>query len=166
MASKFLVPVEEYLNTAYEHDPEYVRGEIVERGMPNTSHSKAQTRVIEQVFLVKQKGHNLHAFAELRSRLEPDLYRIPDVAIYSPAPMDETPEHPPLAVLEIVSPDDRYSALMVKCEEYRKWGVQNVWIADPQTKKFSVYDDSGSHDVRELSLPQFSFTLTPAQLFD
>lgn len=165
MASKVLVPVEEYLNTAYEHDPEYVRGEIVERGMPTKKHARLQVRLV-RLFEALETSHGAYTLTEQRSRLASDLYRIPDVSVYWSEPNEEIPQHPPLVAVEIVSPDDRYSALMVKCEEYRKWGVQNVWIADPQTKKLSVYDDSGSHDVREFSLPQFSFTLTPAQLFD
>jgi hypothetical protein len=46
MGTKTLVPVEEYLRTSYEPSREYVRGELVERGLPSDSHSKVQSEVI------------------------------------------------------------------------------------------------------------------------
>ena len=37
-----LVSVDEYLNTSYEHDVEFVNGALVERGMPTPVHSILQ----------------------------------------------------------------------------------------------------------------------------
>ncbi len=39
MATGTQIPVEQYLSTDYEREPEYIRGEIVERPIPNLIHS-------------------------------------------------------------------------------------------------------------------------------
>lgn len=40
-----LVSVEEYLNSTYEHDVEFVDGVLIERGMPTPAHSALQVIV-------------------------------------------------------------------------------------------------------------------------
>jgi hypothetical protein len=40
------VPVDEYLNSTYEHDMEYVDGVLVERSLPTISHSLLQAILI------------------------------------------------------------------------------------------------------------------------
>ena len=34
-------------------------------------------------------------------------------------------------LVEILSPDDRFSEVTAKCEEYHTWGVPMAWIIDP-----------------------------------
>ena len=45
MATKTLITAEQYLSTHFEYEPEFVRGEIVERPLPNNTHSKIQQRL-------------------------------------------------------------------------------------------------------------------------
>ena len=54
---------------------------------------------------------------------------------------------------------------MQKLEEYRVWGVQNIWVIDPQTQRFSLYTEIGFQNVSSFSLPSYSFQLTRADLF-
>ena len=54
---------------------------------------------------------------------------------------------------------------MQKLEEYRAWGVPNIWVIDPNTKKFASYTELGLQNASSLSLPDYSFQLTPADLF-
>ena len=46
MATTHLISVEEYLNSTYEPDAEYVEGRIVQRALPQKPHSKIQTYLI------------------------------------------------------------------------------------------------------------------------
>jgi hypothetical protein len=56
-------------------------------------------------------------------RLAPDLYRIPDVAVFAERePQETVPSRPPVVTIEIVSRDDRYSAVLEKLAEYQQWG--------------------------------------------
>jgi Uma2 family endonuclease len=163
MAVRTAVPIEEYLRTSYEPDREYVRGEVMERGMPTFEHGRIQLR-FGAVFL--RPGLQLYPSTEVRNRLAPDLVRIPDVAVYSEAPAEQFPERPPLVIVEILSPDDRMSAILDKCEEYRRWGVRHVWVADPVRRRFQVFDGVDLRTVPQLELPEASLTITPTEIFD
>ena len=164
MATQAAISVEEYLRSSYEHDREYVHGEVVERGMPTNSHSKAQVRFV-QVFLPFERSHQLFVRIELRSRVQPDLVRIPDVSVYSPEPLEEVPTAPPLIAIEIFSPGDRTAKLLVKCREYQSWGVKHIWAVDPEDREFMLYKN-GLIEVPEFSIPEFNLTITPAHIFE
>jgi hypothetical protein len=45
MAGKVLITPEQYLATHFEREPELVRGELVEKSLPNLSHGKTQQRL-------------------------------------------------------------------------------------------------------------------------
>jgi Uma2 family endonuclease len=99
-------------------------------------------------------------------RLTEDLYRIPDVAVFERRGPEETvPASPPLLVAEISSPDDRLDAMLQKLEEYRVWGVQHIWLIEPELKRIHVYDHGSLREVSCLELPQFGFAVTAQQVF-
>ena len=166
MATQLLVSLEEYLRTSFEHDREYVRGELVERGMPTFLHGQTQMRIGVAVESARLHGADLHAASEVRNRLAEDVFRIPDVAIYSPRPAGPIPSVPPLAVVEIISPDDRYSALIEKCREYLAWGVAHIWIVDPQNRALYEFDDGSLKRLPALELPQHGLSIPANSLFD
>jgi Uma2 family endonuclease len=165
MAVRTAIPIEEYLRTDYEHDREYVRGEVVEREMPTKAHSKTQAAFI-LFFGLHRKAKRLYALPELRIRLAPDLVRIPDIAVYLEEPIEEVPIQPPLAAIEILSPDERHRALVDKCRDYHRWGVSNVWIVDPDSRVLWVFNGTDLLTVPQLELPEASLTITPAEIFD
>src|SRR5271157_3005088 len=112
MATKALITPEQYLATHFEREPELVHGELVERPFPAFSHGDIQLEL----------GSRLRAFArtqgmfsavEVRMRLDEDLYRIPDIAVWTgPEPPGRLPSTPPLVVVEVSSPDDRLHDLL------------------------------------------------------
>src|SRR5580692_8957293 len=129
MASRLQVSPGEYLSTSFDGtDREYVRGEIVERSMPTYLHSKTQGELIYR-FRQLRDSHRFFVCPELRLRLAPDLYRIPDVSVFADVePSERVPSHPPLIAIEIISPDDRFSEVVEKLAEYEKWGVRHIWV--------------------------------------
>lgn len=165
MSTATLISVEEYLRTSYEHDCEFVEGDVVERGVPTFWHGLLQARFIV-LFEAYRHTKSLRAVPETRCKLAHGVIRIPDVAVFSPPPEVGVPTDPPLVAIEIVSPDDRYSALIQKCEEYRHWGVRHVWIVDPQTQKLSVYGEDGWREVKALAIDEFGVLFTAEQIFD
>jgi Uma2 family endonuclease len=165
MATKTQIRAEDYLRMTFEHDAEFVHGEIVERSMPDEIHSAIQFLILLRFGSLIQ-SYPLYPRPELRMKVAPDAYRIPDVAVFAEVPPQRVPETPPLVVVEIVSPDDRYQDLMQKLEEYRVWGVPNIWVVDPATKRFSVYSGMGLQNVSSFSLNEYPFQLTPAELFE
>jgi Uma2 family endonuclease len=158
MAAKTLITAEQYLATPFEYEPEFVRGEIVERPLPNKSHSRIQQLL---AVLLHRIGF---CYPELRMRVAQDSYRIPDISLFEHEPDGEVPASPPLLVVEIVSPDDRHLDLMQKLQDYRAWGVANIWVVDPELKALYVYD-GGLIEKQRLELPNFGSSIAPADLF-
>jgi Uma2 family endonuclease len=68
-------------------------------------------------------------------------------------------------VVEILPKDDRHSDLMRKLEEYRVWGVPNIWVIDPTARNFSIYTALGLQNVSAFALANYPFQLAPADLF-
>jgi Uma2 family endonuclease len=164
MATKAMMPVEEYLRTSFDgHDREYVDGEVVERSMGNKTHSKVQRRLIVRFDALSRK-HPLHVFPDMRGRVSAERFRIPDIAVYfGEEPSEEVPSAPPDVAVEILSPDDRMSTMLAKFEEYREWGVTYIWMVDPETRKLATYTSEGIHEVKEL--PEYEAVFTPDDIF-
>jgi len=79
---------------------------------------------------------------ELRIRVAPTRYRVPDVTLLDRTqPTEKIVTHPPLAVFEILSPEDRLQRLKRKLEDYRAMGIAEIWVIDPQDSSFYRYED-------------------------
>jgi Uma2 family endonuclease len=164
MATKAQITAEQYLHTTFEHDAEFVRGEIVERSMPTYLHGRIQA-MLSSLFEAVRSPHRLFPCSEVRMKLAPDVYRIPDVAVFVQPPGEVVPDRAPLVVVEILSPDDRHHDLMEKLEEYRVWGVPNIWVVDPISKRLAMYSTLGLQYASSLALAEYPLELTPAVLF-
>ncbi|HLW76246.1 MAG TPA: Uma2 family endonuclease [Bryobacteraceae bacterium] len=159
MASKALVTPEQYLAAHFEREPELVHGELVERPLPNKTHGRIQALL---VLLLGRAGYSC---TEVRMRIAEDLYRLPDFAFFENEPEGEVPDRPPLLIVEIASPDDRLIDMLTKFDEYARWGVSNLWLVEPTLREFRTYDHGSLQRVDRFELPQFGFTITPADLF-
>jgi Uma2 family endonuclease len=165
MATKAQVTAEQYLHMMFERDAEYVHGEVVERALPDNTHSLIQFLILMAIGHVIQ-SHPLFPRPELPVRLAPDVLRIPDISVFAgEAPKQSVPSEPPLLVIEILSKDDRHLDLMQKLEEYRVWGVSNIWVVNPISKRLSIYTEFGLQNVTSLALRDYPLELTPAVLF-
>jgi Uma2 family endonuclease len=164
VATKTQVRAEDYLRMTFEHDAEFVHGDIVERSMPDKIHAKIQLFLLLRFGSLMQTSQ-LYPLPELRVKLAPDVYRIPDVCVFIGEPQQLVPDAPPLVVIEILSKDDRYADVIQKLDEYRGWGVPNIWLIDPIAKRLAVYTEMGPQNISTLSLPEYSFQLTPVELF-
>jgi Uma2 family endonuclease len=165
MSTKTLMSVEEYLRTTFDGaDREYLDGEVVERNMGNKSHGKIQLRLGSLLQAIEQRT-GIFVVVEVRQKVTPTRYRIPDIAVFEHEPAEEVPSIPPVVAIEILSPDDRIGYIVPKLEEYRRWGVKHIWAADPEDRKFFTYGEAGLHEVVELSLPEYGITLTAAEVF-
>jgi|HubBroStandDraft_6_1064221.scaffolds.fasta_scaffold181931_1 Uma2 family endonuclease len=163
VATKTQITAEQYLRMTFEPDAEFVRGEIVERAMPDYLHGRLEY-LISLAFGRLIQSSRLYPCLEVRMKLAADVYRIPDVAVFTES-QQPVPDTPPLIAIEILSKDDRHSDVMQKLEEYLAWGIANIWVVDPITKRFSAYTHLGLQNVSSFSLSNYSFQLTPSDLF-
>jgi Uma2 family endonuclease len=132
MATTTYVSVEDYLRTDSEPDCEYVDGQIEERPIPEYDHSSWQTALI-LFFNAHGKAWNIRSRAELRVRVSPTRFRVPDLTVLSrSSPIEQIIVTPPLAAFEILSPENRMSAMMEKFADYEQMGIAGIWIIDPR----------------------------------
>jgi Uma2 family endonuclease len=75
------------------------------------------------------------------------------------------PDTPPLLVAEVLSLDDRLTAVREKLEEYKAWGVSHVWLVDPHGKRLYLCDN-GLMEVTSLQIPELGIELLPGGIFD
>jgi Uma2 family endonuclease len=141
MATAARVPVEVYLRSSYEPDAEYVDGEIEERPVGENDHSAWQEAIC---FWFRQHAQewNVRVRPELRIQTGPTRFRVPDVTVLDRAqPLEQIVTHPPLAVFEILSLEDRMQRLLRKLEDYRIMGIPEIWVIDPQDAIYYRYEE-------------------------
>lgn len=127
------VSVDDYLNTSYHPDREYVDGTLVERGMPTPAHAALQL-IVGAYLLRHAEEFAYDVLTECRIEIvKGSRYRVPDILLCaSPIPRTKVLEAVPLAVIEILSPDDRTSDQLVRFRDYRARGVPVIIVLDPE----------------------------------
>lgn len=56
-------------------------------------------------------------------------------------PIEQIVTRPPVAVFEILSPEDTMQRPKRKLEDYRTMGIAEVWVIDPQDGAYYRYED-------------------------
>lgn len=130
------VPVEVYLKSSFEPDAEYVDGVIEARPMGEYDHSSWQ-HAIELWFAQYARAWGIRVRPELRVQVSAGNFRVPDVTILDRnLPVEQVITRPPIAVIEILSPEDTLTRMMTKLNEYRQMGIQTILVIDPDGKNF------------------------------
>ncbi len=125
------ISVEEYLRSTYEPDAEYVDGVVEERPMGEDEHSEWQG-TLAFFFMSHRREWKIRVRPELRTKTSERHYRIPDIAILDAAlPREPIATVPPLLAIEILSPEDRLSRLIVRLADFEAMGVPAIYIIDP-----------------------------------
>ncbi len=147
-----------------EYEPEIVRGEVVERAMPDTTHAQLSVQLVLRFGSAISSGA-LWLGTDLRVRTLAGNLRLVDVIAYRNQPTAILPENPPLATIEILSPGDRYDEVFEKCEEYAQWGVENIWVVEPRRRLLRAFVNGELLSQPELSLPAYGVQITVESLF-
>jgi Uma2 family endonuclease len=165
METKAAISVEEYLRTSYEYDPEYVDGELVERSLPTYLHARAHAKICG-AFIREETHCHLLVAIEVRIPTSGQRWRIPDLAILADrGPDSKYLSAPPLAVIEILSPEDSFASLLSKFEEYRDFGVAHSWLVDPERRHVYKYENGSLLQVDAIEFPGRGFRLAASEIF-
>ena len=140
-----LISVDEYLNTSYDPDVEYVDGVLVERNVGDWPHSLVQSNLI---FAFRSKYPQVYAVPELRSRTRETRYRLPDVCVVLAPPKTKYVMEAAFLAVEVLSEDDRMTKVMERLEEFDRRGVPNIWVIDPRLRTIAVYASGALNEVR------------------
>jgi Uma2 family endonuclease len=159
--------VREYLHTTWSPDREFVDGRIEERNLGEKDHSIIQ-RYLTVLFAIRRAEWDVEVFPELRTQTQSRRFRVPDVLVTRPDDKFERyVTSAPLIAIEILSPEDRLAAMQAKAEEYRGFGVENIWIIDPERRVAYRYNGSNLEEVKtgELTVPQTPIRVLLSELF-
>jgi Uma2 family endonuclease len=139
MSTTTRVPLKIYLSSDYEPDAEYVDGEIELRPMGEFDHASWQ-QAIQKWFWQHEKDWNVRVRPELRIQTAATRFRVPDVTLLDrDQPIEQTITVAPLAVFEVLSPEDRVQRMQRKLEDYRMMGIPQIWVINPEDNSFSRY---------------------------
>lgn len=134
MAASTQISLEEYLQTSYEPDAEYVDGEIEERNVGEYDHSTVQFQMTLW-FHEHRKEWGVRSIQEQRTKLTSRRVRIPDVSVFRrDLPIEQVFTHPQLIAIEVLSPEDRQSRMQQRIQDFIDFGVRNIWVIDPKKR--------------------------------
>ena len=132
---------QEYLRGEFEVAPDFVDGVVEERHVGTYSHSKWQD-ALQAWFRAHYPEWRLRASPEWRARTSSTRYRIPDVAVVSmDNPTEEVLTTPPVAVFEVLSPEDYMRRTMIKLQDYERMGIRNIFVIDPEGPAFYRFQE-------------------------
>jgi Uma2 family endonuclease len=157
---------------------EYIAGEMIQKPMPKTRHSRLQGRLMRGINESTEEQHIAYAFPELRCTFG-DRSLVPDIAVLlwehiefdaQGEPID-TVRRAPDWTIEILSPDqssNRVARNILHCLEH---GCQIGWLLDPDDRSILVYLPQQQPQFFEGSEPLpvppgIPVELTAAQIFD
>lgn len=123
----------EYLHTSYEPDCDYVDGIVESRSVGAADHSKIETALVAYC---NSRNWGVRAEPEVRVQTSASHVRVADVAVMAEdAGRDEVIDSPPVAVIEVISPEDRNPRHTERIEDYRRMGIKSIWVVDPAARK-------------------------------
>jgi Uma2 family endonuclease len=149
MQTALAIPIEQYLNTSYRPDCDYVDGELLERNVGEWDHSRLQM-LLSGYLLRHEKEWGIVIVVEQRVQVKPTRFRVPDIiAVAAPALATPIVREPPLLCVEILSPDDRMREMQERIEDYLTFGVPCAWIIDPRTRHGFIYTADGMREAKD-----------------
>lgn len=143
------ISVSEYLSTSYRPDCDFVDGVIVERNVGEKDHSKLQTWL--SVFLSNRSARSrIHVFIAQRVQVKATRFRVPDVCVVlGQEPDEQIFTTPPFICIEILSKDDTMTQMQERIDDYLQFGVRDVWVLDPRTRRAYSFTREGMREASE-----------------
>lgn len=166
-ASAVLVSREEYLETSYRPDRDWIAGELRERNLGEQAHAVLQT-YFAYLFRLREQDWKARVLTEQRVQVLPDRYRIPDICVIpADTPYEAILRTPPMLAVEILSREDRMSDIQERLEDYMQMGVRALWVVDPVRRRAYFAESSGTMEPvwAELVVPGTAIRVPLADIF-
>jgi Uma2 family endonuclease len=166
-STSVLIPVEEYLNSSYHPDCDYIDGVLKERTSGEIPHSKLQSFFC-WYFRNRRGAENLLALPEQRVQVADDRYRIPDICLIAADTPDDLILHtPPILCIEILSREEGMTEVFERVDDYLLMGVAAIWIIDPWRREARSVAADGTlrPEPQFLQVPNSSIQIATAEIF-
>jgi len=108
---------------------EYWFGEAVQKSVGTWFHSILQGILVG---LLRKAGYK--AATELELRIDPEWEPVADVAGSLKSITTRYPTEPLDVVVEVLSPEDRMSRVIAKCQNYARIGISQIFVLDPEAR--------------------------------
>jgi Uma2 family endonuclease len=166
-----LVSLDEYLNTAYEPDRDFVDGVLLERNVGTQRHGMLQA-ILAMFFGQYRKSHGIRVFTETRLLVDAATgrHRIPDFMVLEvPYSLGKVVVDVPAVIVEIKSPYDTFDDIVDRCFDYEKLTVGNIVVMDPDNNRVWLFQQGNiqllTGDTIPLKLSRQVIDFPFAQLF-
>ena len=167
MATSGSVSVGEYLSTSYRPDREMLDGEVLERSVGEYSHSNLLGAFVAWL-RGRQRDWNIRVLPEQRIRVSASRFRVPDVCVVSrEQELEQVFTRPPLICIEVLSKDDTLRSMQERVDDYRAFGVANIWLLDPVKRRAYVckHGDFREPEGEILEVADTAIRITLSELF-
>jgi Uma2 family endonuclease len=149
MSTATAVSLNEYLNTSYRPDCDYLDGELLERNVGEWDHSRLQM-LLSRYLSNREKEWGIVVVPEQRVQVNARRFRVPDITVIAGDPPDgPIITSPPFLCVEILSPSDRLTEMQERIDDYLAFGVSCVWLINPRTRQSYVYTPGTIREVRD-----------------
>ncbi len=120
---------------------ELIDGEVYEKPMPRWGHARQAGQLVAELNRFGFAGVEARAIIPAAGDLEASA-PLPDVAFYrhNPPADDEWMSRPPHVAIEILSLGQSRTEMRTKVEVYLRFGVESVWVVDPERHLVDVYE--------------------------
>jgi len=157
-----LLTLDEYLRTSYHPDCDFVDDHIEERNLGDFEHSTIQIAIGAWFFNHRAEWH-IRVASEYRTHVAESRVRIPDISVFSSTGAPEKVRAtPPLLAVEILSPEDRMSRVLIRLKDFIAMGVENVWLIDPIDRV--AYTITSAGGLRPFDGPRLTIPNSPIYL--
>src|ERR1700761_7990118 len=104
------ISVQEYLDTVYRPDCDYVDGVVEERNLGEREHSDVQANLIV-FFRTRFRQTGITAYPDWRFQTRSTRFRVPDLVVTLGRSDEQILTKAPLLCIEVLSPQDRVSRI-------------------------------------------------------
>ena len=126
------VPLEEYLETSYRPDCDWIDGEVIERNMGEKPHNRIQ-QFLCQFLGNREQEWQILVYPEQRVQTSAKHYRVADVCVTGRGAEEEKDASivrtAPLLCVEILSRRDSLIDMQDRVDDYKGLGTRQVWLS-------------------------------------
>ena len=145
MGTTVRISLEEYMNTSYRPDVEFIDGELREKPLGKIPHGRAQGLLIVW-FWQHQEEWRIYTGSEIRTQTSANRVRLPDVVAFSADVHDRGAlTTPPLVAVEVLSPTDTPRELADRATDLERMGTETIWLIDEDARTISIWRENEWH---------------------
>lgn len=152
MATSTLVPLNEYLQTIYRPDCDWICGEVRERNIGETPHASVQTFLAFLFLSHEEEWGYVCLYGAAGSDVRRSLSRGSLCAVRRCVGIEPILRKAPALCVEILSRDDAMSDMADRVADYHGMGVTAVWVIDPWDRRAYFSSATGIEEVVDFLL--------------